>query len=121
MQKADIARHIRQQAGISETQAATLLEWILRFLKTTLQAGEPITIYGFGKFTVRNKRARQGRNPRTGEVVTISARRVVTFHPSLVFKTEMNSVPADRQEAGSLLPKGKGRVEDPRSLIIDLP
>jgi integration host factor subunit alpha len=99
MQKADIARHIHQQAGISETEAATLLECVLELLKATLQKGEPITIQGFGKFAVRSKRPRQGRNPRTGEAVMISARRVVTFHPSLLFKTEMNSVPAERQES----------------------
>jgi len=99
MQKADIARRIHQQTGISETQAATLLDWFLELLKTTLQAGEPITIYGFGTFTVRSKRARQGRNPRTGEAVMIAARRVVSFHPSLRLKTEVNSVPAARQEA----------------------
>jgi integration host factor subunit alpha len=97
MQKADIAKRIQQQVGISETEAATLLDWILALLKTTLQAGESITISGFGKFTVLSKRARQGRNPRTGEAVMISARRVVTFRPSLLLKTEMNSVPAERQ------------------------
>jgi integration host factor subunit alpha len=112
MQKADIARHIHQQAGISETQAATLLDWILELLKTTLQAGEPIAIQGFGKFIVKSKAARLGRNPRTGEAVTISARRVVTFQPSLVLKAEVNGVPAERQEAvtrteEAALPKGK--------------
>ena len=113
MQKANIARKIHQHAGISEKEAATLLDWILGLLKTTLQKGEPITIYGFGKFTVRCKRPRTGRNPRTGEVVMISARRVVTFHPSLRLRTEVNSVPGKRhvavmrmREEGSL-PKEK--------------
>ena len=92
MQKADIAKCIHQQAGILEYEAAKLLECVLGLLKTTLQAGEPITIQGFGKFTVRSKRARSGRNPPTGEAMMISARRVVTFHPSLLLKTEVNSV-----------------------------
>lgn len=96
MQKADIAKRIHHQAGISETEAATLLDWFLELLKTTLQAGEPITIYGFGKFTVLSKRARQGRNPITREAIMITARRVVTFHPSLVLKAEVNGVPAER-------------------------
>ena len=99
MHKADIARHIHQPAGISETESAQVLEWFLELLKTTLQAGESITISGFGKFTVRSKRARQGRNPRTGEAVMIAARRVVSYRPSTRFKTEMNSAPAARQEA----------------------
>ena len=98
MQKAGIARHIHQHAGLSETESAKLLDCVLD-LKTTLQEGEPIAISGFGKFTVRRKPPRTGRNPRTGVAVMISARRVVTFHPSLVFTTEVNSVPADRQEA----------------------
>lgn len=93
MQKRDISSQIQRQTGISETEAATLLDWILRLLKTTLQAGQSITISGFGKFMVLSKRARQGRNPRTGEAVMISARRVVTFHPSLRLKTEVDSVP----------------------------
>jgi len=91
MQKVDIATRIQQQAGISDKEAAKLLEWILALLKTTLQAGESITISGFGKFTVRNKPVRSGRNPRTGEAVTISARRVVTFHASPLLKAAMNA------------------------------
>jgi len=58
-----------------------MVDWILEFIKTTLQTGEPITIHGFGKFTVRKKRARQGRNPQTGEAVMISARRVLECRP----------------------------------------
>lgn len=95
MRKRDIARHIREQVRISESEADKLLNWILELLKTILQAGESITISGFGKFTVLSKRARQGRIPQTGEVV-ISARRVVSFRPSLVLKTEVNGVPAKK-------------------------
>ena len=98
MRKQDIAMHIHQQAGISETEAVTLMEWFLGLLKTTLQKGEPIAIQGFGRFTVRSKRDRQGRNPKTGEAVMISARRVVTFRPSVLFTTEVNVVPAELQE-----------------------
>ena len=105
MQKRDIVRHIHQQAGISETEAAKLLEWIFGLLKTTLQKGELIAIPGFGKFTVRGKASRTGRNFKTGEALIISARRVVTFHPSLVLKTEVNGVPAERQEAETRMRK----------------
>jgi integration host factor subunit alpha len=91
MRKLDIARRVHQEAGISEEEAATLLEWILELFKTTLQKGEPITIPGFGKLTVRSKLPRKGRNPATGEAMMISARRVVTFRPSASLTTEMNS------------------------------
>lgn len=50
-------------------EASRLLDWILEFIKATLQSGESIMIAGFGKFTVRSKHARQGRNPQTGEAI----------------------------------------------------
>lgn len=71
-------------------EAAKLLEWILELFKVTLQTGEPILIAGFGKLTVRDKRARVGRNPKTGEAVTIAARRVVTFHANPLLKAHVN-------------------------------
>ena len=99
MRKKDIARRMHQQGGISKKEAATLLDWILELLKATLQIGEAITIHGFGKFTVRSKPPRKGRNPRTGEETMISARRVVTFRASSLLTTEMNAVRAKQQEA----------------------
>jgi len=98
MQKADIAAQIHQQAGIPKEEATRLLDWILELVKTTLQAGESVMIAGFGKFTVRSKRARKGRNPRTGETTTILARRVVTFQASHLFKASINSPSKDVQE-----------------------
>jgi integration host factor subunit alpha len=102
MRKTDIAKRIHQEAGISEPEAATLLKRILELLKTTLQQGEPITIPGFGKFTVRNKLPRKGRNPGTGEAVMILARRVVTFRASTHLKIVINSVQVEQQETESL-------------------
>lgn len=98
MQKADIAAQIHQEAGISKEEATRLLDWILELVKTTLQAGEPITISGFGKFTVLHKHARPGRNPQTGEAIAISARRVVTFQASHLFKACINSPLEEAQE-----------------------
>jgi integration host factor subunit alpha len=99
MQKLDIARRIHQQAGISEKEAATLLDWVLELFKSTLQKGEPVSITNFGVFTVLNKASRKGRNPRTGEEVMIPPRRAVTFRASSHFKTEVNSVPAEQQDS----------------------
>ena len=96
MTKADIAARIHQQTGLLMSEATTLLEWILEFLKTTLQAGESINISGFGKFTVRNKNARLGRNPRTGDPIQISARRVISFLASREFKARLNSTAEDQ-------------------------
>ena len=91
MTKADIARSIHQQAGVAESEAAELLERILALLRSTLQQGEPIIITGFGRFIVRKKGPRQGRNPRTGEAIIIPARKVVTFRPSSLWKAEVNA------------------------------
>jgi integration host factor subunit alpha len=91
MKKADIAKSIQEQAGISKTQAADLLEWVLALLTSTLQQGEPIVITGFGKFTVRKKEPRTGRNPRTGEAIIIPGRKVVTFRPGALWKAELNA------------------------------
>ena len=99
MKKADIAKSIHEQAGISETQAADLLEWVLALLTSTLQQGEPIIITGFGKFTVRKKEPRTGRNPRTGEATIIPGRKEVTFRSSALWKAELNA--ADGSDAST--------------------
>ena len=90
MRKLDISKRIHQHAGISERDAAMLLDWCLELLKTTLQQGEPSTISSFGKFIVRNKASRPGRNPRTGERIMIAARRVVIFRASSQLTAIMN-------------------------------
>ena len=91
MRKTDIARRIHQNAGIPEKEAAELLKGILELLKATLKNGESLAIVGFGTCMVRRKGPRPGRNPRTGEELTISGRRVVSFRPSQVFKEYVNS------------------------------
>jgi nucleoid DNA-binding protein len=92
MRKDDIARCIHQESGIAGDEAATLLDWILGFFKSTLQKGESIMIPNFGTFVVRSKAPRTGRNPRTGEEVLIAAHRTVTFRASPQFKSAINSV-----------------------------
>jgi integration host factor subunit alpha len=110
MTKADIARRIHQQVGLSEHEAGELLDWILALFKSTLQNGEEIAITGFGKFTVRSKHARTGRNPRTREETTISARRVVTFHASPLLKAEVNVAGQKFQEASPQISRADGSL-----------
>ena len=64
---------------------------VFNTMKDTLSLGEKIKISGFGNFEVRDKRARVGRNPQTGEVIEISARRLLTFKPSQVLKNALNT------------------------------
>jgi integration host factor subunit alpha len=91
MQKAEIAEEIQKQVSLtSKREGLEALESVLVFIKSTLQSGGDVCISGFGTFMVRSKRARQGRNPHTGEPVTIAARRVVTFRASARFKAYVN-------------------------------
>ena len=99
MRKTEIANRIHQEAGIPQEHAARLLDSIVNLLKSTLQKGEPIIIPNFGKFTVRSKSTRLGRNPSTGEPITIPAHRVVTFNASSLLKAEMNPVQTEKPEA----------------------
>jgi len=64
---------------------------VLELLKATLKAGETVNVIGFGKFAVREKKARQARNPKTGETIMVSARRAVSFRASPLFKKYVNA------------------------------
>ena len=90
MQKAEIAEEIQTQVGLTKTEAVEALESVLLLLKSILQRGENVSVVGFGTFMVRSKRAREGRNPHTGQPVTITARRVVMFRASALFKAYVN-------------------------------
>ena len=84
MTKADIAERIHANTDLSKRDAADMLEAVLSIMKNTLEAGEKIKISGFGSFVVKQKRDRNGRNPQTGETITIDARRILTFKPSII-------------------------------------
>jgi integration host factor subunit alpha len=86
MRKADIANEVCEKIGIPKKDASDILELMLDSIKAVLQKGETVKIAGFGNFVVRHKRARKGRNPKTGEEIGITPRKVVTFRPSQVFK-----------------------------------
>ncbi|MFQ5580331.1 MAG: integration host factor subunit alpha [Nitrospiria bacterium] len=90
MRKADIANEVFEKVGISKKESADMLEVILNLVKEVLRKGETVKIAGFGNFVIRHKKARKGRNPKTGEEIGISPRKVVTFRPSQVFKKYVN-------------------------------
>lgn len=77
-------------AGFSKKEVAELVDTVLDVIKETLKRGETIKVSGFGKFVVREKNERLGRNPKTGEKITIAARRVVTFKPSQILRESVN-------------------------------
>ncbi len=88
--KADIIEKVYQKIGFSKKEASELVEMVFDELKDVLQKGEKVKISGFGNFLVRGKKERIGRNPQTGDQITISARRVLTFRPSQVLKAVLN-------------------------------
>lgn len=101
MTKADIIEALYEKVGYSKKDAADLVELIFNTIKETLARGEKLKVSGFGNFVVREKRPRTGRNPQTGEAIKITARRVLTFKPSQVLRTEVNdSTMSDTAKGG---------------------
>jgi integration host factor subunit alpha len=90
MTKADIVEKIYEKVGFSKKESAELVELVFDIVKKTLEQGDKIKIAGFGNFVVKEKADRRGRNPQTGEEITISARRILTFKPSQVLKASIN-------------------------------
>ena len=89
--KQDLIAAATEKLGITRVEAAALIEQIFDTLKSALASGGKVKLSGFGNFTRRDKKTRIGRNPQTGENTKISARRVVTFHPSSVLRAEVNA------------------------------
>lgn len=88
--KADIVESLFQKVGVSKKDAADLVELVFDQLKNSLANGRKVKISGFGNFVIREKSPRMGRNPQTGERIEISARRVLTFKPSQVLRSQVN-------------------------------
>jgi len=90
MTKADIVEIVFERVGFSKKDVSAVIEEIFETIKTTLESGEKVKISGFGNFTTRQKRARRGRNPQTGNEITIEQRRVMTFKASQLLKKAIN-------------------------------
>ncbi len=82
MTKADLVDKIFEKIGLSKKEAQEIIEILFDTMKQTFVEGESVKISGFGTFNVRNKVARRGRNPKTGEELEISPRKVITFRAS---------------------------------------
>ena len=78
--KADLSKHLDEEIGLSIREAKEIVEFFYQEISDALVSGQHVKLSGFGNFTLKNKRERPGRNPRTGEEVPVTARRVVTFH-----------------------------------------
>jgi len=84
--KAELADVLFEKVGLNKREAKDMVEAFYDEIRTVLEAGDDVKLSGFGHFQLRDKAARPGRNPKTGIEVPISARRVVTFHPSQKLK-----------------------------------
>jgi integration host factor subunit alpha len=84
--KADLATLLHENLGVNKREAAEIVMAFFEEISTELERGETVKLSGFGVFCLRNKNSRPGRNPKTGEMIPVSARRVVMFHPSHILK-----------------------------------
>lgn len=90
--KADLIQQVyKQHEGLTKAQATDSVEAFLRISKDSLISGSDLLLSGFGKFNVKEKSARRGRNPQTGDELTLDARRVVTFKPSGILRDKINN------------------------------
>jgi integration host factor subunit alpha len=94
--KAELAEVLFAQVGLNKREAKEMVEAFFAEIRNTLEAGDMVKLSGFGNFSVRDKASRPGRNPKTGELVPIAARRVVNFHASQKFKEVVEGVPASQ-------------------------
>jgi integration host factor subunit alpha len=85
--KAELAELLFQTIGLNKREAQELVDIFFDEIRNTLERGDAVNLSGFGTFQLRDKPGRPGRNPKTGEVIPIAARRVVTFHASQKLKS----------------------------------
>ena len=88
--KASIVESVQQNLGFSKQRSAEIIETLLEIIKSRLEQSEDVMVSGFGKFSVKKKKARRGRNPATGEDLMLAPRKVVTFKWSGKLRDRIN-------------------------------
>ena len=89
--RADLAEAVVEKVGLPRNESQELVELVLSEISTTLASGESVKLSSFGSFGIREKGERIGRNPKTGEEVPITPRRVLVFRPSNIMKDRINT------------------------------
>ncbi len=92
--KAKIVEEVAAQNGYPKNQSFEIIEALLEIMKRTLESGEDVLVSGFGKFCVREKQGRRGRNPSTSEDMMLEPRKVVTFRCSRQLRAKINPLVA---------------------------
>lgn len=95
--KADMAEHLFEELGLNKREAKDMVEMFFEKIRAALEKGEQVKLSGFGNFDLREKRQRPGRNPKTGEEIPITARRVVTFRPGQKLKSRVEAYAGSEQ------------------------
>src|SRR3972149_3261232 len=96
--KAEMAERLFEELGLNKREAKELVEQFFEEVRGALERGEQVKLSGFGNFDLRDKKQRPGRNPKTGEEIPISARRVVTFHPGQKLKARVEAHAGTQQQ-----------------------
>jgi integration host factor subunit alpha len=91
--KADIAEHLCNEVGLPKREAKEVVEIFFQYVCEALESGQQVKISGFGNFQLHDKDERPGRNPKTGEAIPVSARRVVTFHSGQKLRARVEAFP----------------------------
>ncbi|MBT3146661.1 integration host factor subunit alpha [Neptunomonas phycophila] len=97
--KADMAERLYEELGLNKREAKDMVESFFDEIRESLASNEQVKLSGFGNFDLRDKRQRPGRNPKTGEEVPITARRVVTFRPGQKLKDRVDDYADSRSES----------------------
>ena len=96
--KADMAEALFDELGLNKREARELVDLFFEELREALAGSEQVKLSGFGNFILRNKNQRPGRNPKTGEEIPITARRVVTFRPGQKLKARVENYAGSREQ-----------------------
>ncbi len=96
--KADMAEKLFEELGLNKREAKELVEMFFEEIRGALENGRQVKLSGFGNFNLRDKGERPGRNPKTGEEIPITARRVVTFHPGQKLKARVEAYAGTQEQ-----------------------
>lgn len=99
--RADLTEAVYREIGLSRAESSALVESIIEHIISALLRGEAVKLAGFGTFSLRDKRERMGRNPKTGKEVPITPRRVLVFKPSVVLKERVDASLKKRAKAST--------------------
>ncbi len=99
--KAELADVLFERLGLNKREAKDMVDYFFEEVREALERGDDVKLSGFGMFNLRVKSPRPGRNPKTGEEIPITARRVVTFHASSKLKMQVDAAYVDREHAAS--------------------